>query len=82
MADRPARETDDSGRRVHSALADPLYSRSEFSEGDMCVPAAVDHSNSGQSHLGAPPIRWGWWGAGVAFSAGLWACLALLLFWL
>jgi hypothetical protein len=82
MAERPARETDENGRLVHPALAESPYPRSELSEEDLRVPTA-DLSAS-QVHLGAPPIRWGWWAAGMVLSAGLWACLALLLllFWL
>ena len=34
-----------------------------------------------QTGLGARPIRWGWWGTGLAISLGLWVAIAVALSW-
>lgn len=48
---------------------------------DQHMTEVSPSKKAAQGQVGAPPIRWGWWAAGIAFSAAMWAGIALAFDW-
>ena len=71
----------DDGAPVYSPLGASRYKGAAAAEKEAPVPSAVPTPNNQPVTIGAPPIRWGWWGLGLGISALLWLAVARVFGW-
>jgi hypothetical protein len=62
---------------VYPALGNAGYGVGQAQEKVSPMQQSASSAPANQQRIGAPPIRWGWWAAGLGFSATLWAGIAL-----
>ena len=62
-----------------ASVTDISYRTEQRRENFQSIHPAEVSSAADQRQLGAPPIRWGWWAAGLGISAALWAAIVVAL---
>lgn len=67
-------------RDLHAPLTRAPYSNEGMVEDTP--PAAASTPRPSQRGIGAAPIRWEWWGVGLAISLALWLGLAAAFGWI
>ncbi len=77
----PEESVPDDRRGVYQGFGNSVHKGGQEPDGASPMPAPATQSSVQQSHVGAPPIRWGWWGAGLIVSAAMWWLIASFFGW-
>lgn len=78
---KPEEGVPEDGLDVYQGFANSGHKGGQEPDGDSRMPAPAPQSSVRQGHVGAPPIRWGWWGMGLVVSLALWWLVAASFGW-